>query len=379
MSRTVCGLFGALCLFLSSLGGTSRAEEELRPPKGFTALFNGKDLTGWHGMPHFDPYKLATMAEAERKRRIEKWTDDAKKHWTVKDGELVNDGKGAYLTTDKEFGDIELLVEYKTVPKADSGIYLRATPQVQIWDYTKEGGKWDLGADKGSGGLWNNSENLSRPRSARAGRQAVRRMEHVPHPPGRRTRSPSTSTASWSSITPGWRTSGTASSPLRRTGPDPAADARRRDPLAQHLHPRDPGGRGQRDPPQARRRRLQGRLQRQGFHRLGRADGELRGQGRRHRLQAEEGRQHLHQGGVRATSSPASSTACRRAATTAWRSAIPARASPRPSPCARCRFSTTAPPNTRSSTRASTTARPTAWSRRTAATCGRSASGISWR
>ena len=37
------------------------------------------------------------------------------------------------------------------------GIYLRATPQIQIWDSTKEGGKWNLGADKGSGGLWNNS------------------------------------------------------------------------------------------------------------------------------------------------------------------------------------------------------------------------------
>ena len=65
--------------------------------------------------------------------------------------------KGAFLTTDKDFGDIELLVEYKTVPLADSGIYLRATPQVQIWDYTQAGGKWNLGADKGSGGLWNNS------------------------------------------------------------------------------------------------------------------------------------------------------------------------------------------------------------------------------
>jgi hypothetical protein len=28
---------------------------------------------------------------------------------------------------------------------------------VQIWDFTKEGGKWNIGADKGSGGLWNNS------------------------------------------------------------------------------------------------------------------------------------------------------------------------------------------------------------------------------
>jgi nicotinamidase-related amidase len=126
-------------------------------PSGFTPLFNGKDLTGWHGMPHFDPYKLAAMSEANRKTQIEKWTDDAKKHWTVENGELVNDGKGAYLTTDKEYGDIELLIDYKTVPKADSGIYLRSTPQVQIWDYTKEGGKWDRGADKGSGGLWNNS------------------------------------------------------------------------------------------------------------------------------------------------------------------------------------------------------------------------------
>src|SRR3989440_617312 len=130
---------------------------DAQPPKGFAALFNGKDLAGWHGMPHFDPYKLAAMPEEDRKAQIEKWTQDAKKHWSVENGELVNDGDGAYLTTDKDYGDIEFLVEYKTVPKADSGIYLRATPQVQIWDYTKEGGKWNIGADKGSGGLWNNS------------------------------------------------------------------------------------------------------------------------------------------------------------------------------------------------------------------------------
>ncbi|MGH7222570.1 MAG: 3-keto-disaccharide hydrolase, partial [Gemmataceae bacterium] len=126
-------------------------------PKGFTALFNGKDFSGWHGMPHFDPYKLAAMSEEDRKAQIDKWNDDLKKHWKVEKGEIVNDGHGVYLTTDKDYGDIELLVDYKMYPKGDSGIYLRATPQVQIWDYTKEGGKWNLGADKGSGGLWNNS------------------------------------------------------------------------------------------------------------------------------------------------------------------------------------------------------------------------------
>src|SRR5437588_2421742 len=97
------------------------------------------------------------MKTEERQKKIAEWNEDFKKHRRVEKGELVNDGKGPYATTDKEYGDMELLLEYKTVPKADSGIYLRATPQVQIWDYTKEGGKWNIGADKGSGGLWNNS------------------------------------------------------------------------------------------------------------------------------------------------------------------------------------------------------------------------------
>src|SRR5262249_3261308 len=136
----------------------ARAGGEPKPPRGFTALFNGNDLTGWHGMPHFSPYKLEQVADEERRKQIAKWTEDARKHWTDEKGERGNDGKGAYLTTDKEYGDIELLVEYKTVPKADSGIYLRASPQVQIWDTTREGGKWDRGADKGSGGLFNNSK-----------------------------------------------------------------------------------------------------------------------------------------------------------------------------------------------------------------------------
>src|SRR5690606_13973518 len=64
----------------------------------------------------------------------------------------------AFLTTDKDYGDAIFWLEYKTVAGADSGIYLRATPQVQIWDYTEAGGKWHIGADKGSGGLWNNQK-----------------------------------------------------------------------------------------------------------------------------------------------------------------------------------------------------------------------------
>jgi hypothetical protein len=126
------------------------------PPAGFVALFNGKDLSGWRGGDTYDHRKWLAMSEEARNATNALWTADLRKHWSVENGELVNDGHGKYATTEKDYGDFELLLEYKTVPKADSGIYLRGVPQVQIWDYTEEA-KFSIGADKGSGGLWNNS------------------------------------------------------------------------------------------------------------------------------------------------------------------------------------------------------------------------------
>jgi hypothetical protein len=121
-----------------------------------TPLWNGVDFTGWIGQRHVDPYKLAAMTpEQLATLRAE---DDAtmRQHWRCEGRELINDGEGAYLTTARDYGDAEFTLEYRTVAKADSGIYLRGCPQVQIWDHTEAGGKWKLGADKGSGGLWNN-------------------------------------------------------------------------------------------------------------------------------------------------------------------------------------------------------------------------------
>lgn len=140
------------CLALPVLASICAAD----PPEGYRPLFNGKDLAGWHGMPHENQVAFAKLTPEEKAAKIQAWTEDAKKHWTVEEGALVNDGHGAYLTTDDEFTDYELLIDYKTVAKADSGIYLKATPQVQIWDST-DPSKFNLGADKGSGGLWNNS------------------------------------------------------------------------------------------------------------------------------------------------------------------------------------------------------------------------------
>jgi hypothetical protein len=126
------------------------------PPRGFTTLFNGKDLSGWWGATTEDPRKYMALPPEEFKKKHDASLDDICKHWRVEKDELVNDGEGLFLTTDKMYGDFELLVDYRTVPLADSGIYLRGCPQVQIWDSTEKD-KFKLGADKGSGGLWNNS------------------------------------------------------------------------------------------------------------------------------------------------------------------------------------------------------------------------------
>ena len=129
-----------------------------QPPAGFTALFNGKDLTGWRGGDTFDHRKVLAASEPERAALLQKWTDDMRLHWKVEGGELLNDGNGKYCTTEKEFGDFELLVEYNMAANGDSGIYLRNVPQVQIWDPTQPDKDGALGRAKGSGGLWNNSK-----------------------------------------------------------------------------------------------------------------------------------------------------------------------------------------------------------------------------
>ncbi len=134
----------------------SNAKTSPAPP-GFTALFNGENLEGWWGAGTEDPRGWMAMSAEEFARKKAASIEDIHRHWTVENGELVNDGRGLYLTTDRNYRDFELVLEYRTVPQADSGIYLKGVPQVQIWDYTEAGGKWNIGADKGSGGLWNNS------------------------------------------------------------------------------------------------------------------------------------------------------------------------------------------------------------------------------
>ena len=153
------GVKGSSLFLIGLLVVSSAVARPARPPEGFTSLFNGRDLSGWWGLKTEDPAKWTALPPEKLEAKKATSLKDIQKHWRVEGGVLVNDGEGLYLSTEKNYGDFELMLEYKTVARADSGIYLRGIPQVQIWDYTEKK-KFKLGADKGSGGLWNNKKSL---------------------------------------------------------------------------------------------------------------------------------------------------------------------------------------------------------------------------
>ena len=132
---------------------------ENTPPKGFVALFNGKDLNGWKGLVK-DPPARAKMSPDELAAAQAKADQRMRDHWRVENGEIVYDGKGDNLCTKKDYGDFEMLVDWKIPPKGDSGIYLRGSPQVQIWEPHSPG---QFNPVDGSGGLYNNEKNSRHP------------------------------------------------------------------------------------------------------------------------------------------------------------------------------------------------------------------------
>lgn len=129
---------------------------------GYVSMFNGRDLAGWKGLVA-NPVARGKMSPAELARRQEKADEIMRRDWVVKDGILIYEGKGGEnLCTEKQYGDFEMYVDWKLYPdsdEADGGIYLRGSPQVQMWDIART----NVGAQVGSGGLYNNKIHPSDP------------------------------------------------------------------------------------------------------------------------------------------------------------------------------------------------------------------------
>ncbi len=126
--------------------------------EGFKPMFNGKDLTGWKGLVK-NPIARAKMKPEELKEEQKKADELMVKSWKVKDGVLVFEGKGQNLCSEKMYADFELILDWRMESKGDGGIYLRGSPQVQTWDTTRV----EVGAQVGSGGLYNNKVHRSTP------------------------------------------------------------------------------------------------------------------------------------------------------------------------------------------------------------------------
>lgn len=150
-------LFPTLACFVIAIA-TPLSAADNTPPDGFVALFNGKDLTGWKGLlksPLDNPAKRAKLSSVERAKAQQEADQVMRASWSVADGVLHFNGKGRSLCTAKDYGDFEMYVDWKIEARGDSGIYLRGSPQVQIWDPSH--------SKVGSGGLYNNKKNPSKP------------------------------------------------------------------------------------------------------------------------------------------------------------------------------------------------------------------------
>ncbi len=129
----------------------SRPRKDNTAPPGFKALFNGRNLAGWKGLVASPPER-AKMTPEQLASKQKEADEVMRQHWSVVNGVLTYDGKGESLCTVKDYRNFEMLADWRIEPGGDSGIYLRGSPQVQIWDNPI-----------GSGGLYNNQKNPSGP------------------------------------------------------------------------------------------------------------------------------------------------------------------------------------------------------------------------
>jgi predicted O-methyltransferase YrrM len=106
-------------------------------PKGFTALFNDRDFTGWQ----------ARQGGVESEVEKAEWRE----HWKVEDGMIKFDGQGPTLWTSRKFKDFVLMVDWRFPKSGDTGVYLRGNSksQVNIWcDEMGSGEVWGYRTDE---------------------------------------------------------------------------------------------------------------------------------------------------------------------------------------------------------------------------------------
>lgn len=128
------------------------------PGRGFYTMYNGIDLRGWKGLVDNPVKRRKTSVDTLAMKHI-KADSIMRKGWLAQGEELHFTGHGDNLCSVKDYQDFELTIDWKIEKDGDAGLYLRGSPQVQIWDIART----NVGAQVGSGGLYNNQINPKNP------------------------------------------------------------------------------------------------------------------------------------------------------------------------------------------------------------------------
>ena len=100
-----------LCAVAWSFCATVCLAKDTNNDKGFTCLFNGKDLGGW-------------VIEGETEG------------WQVKDGLIRSEGEqgGHWLRSEKQYDNFIFQVEWRISEGGNSGVYIRSTAENDPWE-----------------------------------------------------------------------------------------------------------------------------------------------------------------------------------------------------------------------------------------------------
>jgi hypothetical protein len=127
----------ALMISLPMLAQRNDGEDHGDPPylieDGWMALFNGKDLSGWHGQDPKQPFQWLTTKGVIWERllgptRLAAMRQPGDRMLNGPNGRTVN------IVSDEKFGDSELYLEFMLAKGSNSGVYLHGLYEVQVFD-----------------------------------------------------------------------------------------------------------------------------------------------------------------------------------------------------------------------------------------------------
>ena len=132
----VLTLILVLAALAQKLPDRNDGEEHGDPPflieDGWRPLFNGRDLSGWHGQDG-KPHQWITTRGVIWERllgptRLQAVPGPGDRMLNSLAGRTVN------LVTDEKFGDVELYLEFMLAKGSNSGVYLHGLYEIQIFD-----------------------------------------------------------------------------------------------------------------------------------------------------------------------------------------------------------------------------------------------------